>query len=116
MFEDQSLQHAVMYFGTDGVGNWLNQHYYKGLPRDFGPATVERTVPAVTGACLVTRRDLYARVGGFTEDYIIGDYEDSDLCLKIRREGFDIRYVPERSDEHTSELKALMRTSYARFC
>ncbi len=38
--------------------------------------------------------DLYESVGGFTEDYIIGDYEDSDLCLKIRRAGFEIGYEP----------------------
>src|SRR3546814_3830571 len=29
---------------------------------------------------------------------------------------FDGRYIPERSEEHTSELQSLMRISYAVFC
>ncbi len=42
----------------------------------------------------MTRRETYERVGGYTEDYVIGDYEDSDLCLKIRRLGLQIAYEP----------------------
>lgn len=94
IFEDKSLQHAGLYFGRDQRGIWLNHHFYKGMPSDYMPAQQARTVPGVTGACLVTTRDLYESVGGFTEDYIIGDYEDSDLCLKIRRAGFEIGYEP----------------------
>lgn len=94
LFEDQSLQHAGMYFARDPNGRWLNHHFHKGLPRFFAPAQVERSVPALTGACLAVRRDAFTTVGGFTEDYVIGDYEDSDLCLKLRREGHDLRYIP----------------------
>ena len=94
IFEDGSLQHAGLYFGRDQRGIWLNHHFYKGMPGRYPPAQVARTVPGVTGACLVTRRETYERVGGYTEDYVIGDYEDSDLCLKIRRLGLQIAYEP----------------------
>ena len=83
LFEDGSIQHAGMYFAQDHRGRWLNQHFHKGMPRDYAPACEERLVPAVTGACLVTPRSVFEAVGGFTEDYVVGDYEDSDLCLKI---------------------------------
>ncbi|MCA1440022.1 glycosyltransferase [Ensifer sp. IC4062] len=94
IFEDGSLQHAGLYFARDRHGVWLNHHFHKGMPGDYAPAQVPRSVPGVTGACLVTRRDIYELVGGYTEDYVIGDYEDSDLCLKIRRCGYDIGYEP----------------------
>ena len=94
IFEDGSLQHAGLYFGRDQRDIWLNHHFYKGMPGRYPPAQVARTVPGVTGACLVTRRETYERVDGFTEDYVIGDYEDSDLCLKIRRLGLQIAYEP----------------------
>ncbi|PKA41887.1 glycosyltransferase family 2 protein [Rhizobium sullae] len=94
LFEDGSLQHAGLYFGRDQRGIWLNHHFNKGMPGDYAPAQQAREVPGVTGACLVTRRAIYERVGGFTEDYVIGDYEDSDLCLKIRRLGLQIAYEP----------------------
>lgn len=94
IFEDGSLQHAGLYFGRDQRGIWLNHHFHKGMPGDYRPAQQTRDVPGVTGACLVSRRETYERVGGFTEDYVIGDYEDSDLCLKIRRLGLQIAYEP----------------------
>lgn len=95
LFDDQSLQHAGMRFTRDAGGHWLNLHYHKGAPRDFAPALQTRAVPAVTGAALLVRRDAFLQVGGFTEDYIIGDYEDSDLCLKLRRLGGEIFYCPD---------------------
>ncbi|HXV29663.1 MAG TPA: glycosyltransferase, partial [Sinorhizobium sp.] len=94
IFEDGSLQHAGLYFARDQRGVWLNHHFHKGMPGDYAPAQASRSVPGVTGACLVTRRETYERVGGYTEDYVIGDYEDSDLCLKIRRCGLDVAYEP----------------------
>lgn len=94
LFEDGSLQHAGLYFGRDRRGIWLNHHFHKGMPGDYRPAQQTRDVPGVTGACLVSRRETYERVGGFAEDYVIGDYEDSDLCLKIRRLGLQIAYEP----------------------
>lgn len=44
-----------------------------------------RDVMAVTGAALMTRRELYRTVGGFDEIYGVGTFEDVDYCLKIRR-------------------------------
>ena len=94
IFEDGSLQHAGLYFGRDQRDIWLNHHFYKGMPGRYPPAQVARDVPGVTGACLVTLRETYERVGGYSEDYVIGDYEDSDICLKIRRLGLQIAYEP----------------------
>jgi GT2 family glycosyltransferase len=44
-------------------------------------------VPAVTGAFLSVDRAWFEKLGGFTEDYIFGHYEDADLCLKSLRAG-----------------------------
>ncbi|WP_148219496.1 glycosyltransferase family 2 protein [Azospirillum sp. B510] len=108
LFDDDSLQHAGLYFERDLQGVWYNHHYFKGLPRDFAAACRARPVPGVTGACLLTTRDAYAAAGGFCEDYVIGDFEDSDLCLRIRGQGLDIRYVP------SVELYHLERRSIGR--
>jgi GT2 family glycosyltransferase len=34
-------------------------------------------------------------VGGFDEVYVIGDFEDSDLCLRLRALGFGCAVDPE---------------------
>jgi GT2 family glycosyltransferase len=94
LFEDGSLQHAGLCFELGPYGEWFNSHYYKGYPRHYPAAQHPRRVPGVTGAALCVRRAAYEAVGGFTTDYVIGDYEDSDLCLKLREAGGEIGYVP----------------------
>lgn len=114
LFDDQSLQHAGMRFTRDAGGHWLNLHYYKGAPRDFAPALKTRKVPAVTGAALLVRRAAFAEVGGFTEDYIIGDYEDSDLCLKLRALGGEIVYCPDAVLYHFERKSIKRHAGYQR--
>ena len=66
LFEDDSLQHAGLFFGRDYRGRWINQHYHKGMPRDFAPACQPRAVPGVTGACLLMPSAVFKEIGGFT--------------------------------------------------
>ena len=49
---------------------------------------------AVTGACALMRREVYDSVGGLDEKFLIGDFEDSDLCLKVREKGLEIACLP----------------------
>ncbi|WP_262265616.1 glycosyltransferase [Microvirga yunnanensis] len=114
LFEDGSIQHAGMYFSQDHRGYWLNQHFHKGMPRDYAPACEERVVPAVTGACLVTTRALFESVGGFTEDYVVGDYEDSDLCLKITMTERKIAYAPDIELYHLERKSMSLNSEYMR--
>ncbi|SCZ12286.1 glycosyltransferase family 2 protein [Microvirga guangxiensis] len=114
LFEDGSIQHAGMYFGKDHRGRWLNQHFHKGMPRDYPPACEERIVPAVTGACIVTPRSVFEAVGGFTEDYVVGDYEDSDLCLKITMTERKIAYVPDIELYHLERQSMSLNSEYMR--
>ncbi|MFM2279187.1 MAG: hypothetical protein RLZZ444_1418, partial [Pseudomonadota bacterium] len=94
LYADHSLQHAGMFFFKLAQGYWQNMHYWKGYGRDFPEAVKEREVPAVTGALMILDRSAYRAVGGFTADYVVGDYEDSDLCLKLRERGGLCIYLP----------------------
>jgi GT2 family glycosyltransferase len=44
-------------------------------------------VPTVTAACLLCRKDDFEKVGRFDSGFILGDFEDSDLCLRMRQLG-----------------------------
>ncbi len=114
LFDDGSLQHAGMYFAPGARGQWLNHHFYKGMPRDYAPAAIARAVPAVTGACVLMRQAVFQELGGFTEDYVIGDYEDSDLCLKVRAKGLDVRYVPQAELYHLERRSMQVSADHAR--
>jgi GT2 family glycosyltransferase len=94
LFEDDSIQHAGMFFERDPITSWWhNLHFYKGYDRALPAANVSRPVPAVTGACLMTDRVLYQKLRGLSEDYIRGGYEDSDLCLRLKEEGRENWYL-----------------------
>jgi O-antigen biosynthesis protein len=94
LFEDDSIQHAGMYFQRDpATGIWWNQHYHKGFSRTLAPANVSRPVPAVTAACMMIERELYEQVGGFSDLYVQGGFEDSDLCLRVLDAGRENWYI-----------------------
>lgn len=116
LFEDQSIQHAGLFFarGTEAEATWFNNHYFKGFPRHFAPACVARAVPGVTGAALLVRKALFTKLGGINEDYIIGDYEDSDFCLRLREAGHGIAYLPEVELWHFERRSIKLHSGYAR--
>jgi GT2 family glycosyltransferase len=108
LFEDDTLQHAGIRFQRPPSGGaWENEHYFKGLHRDLPAANVTRRVPAVSGACLMIDRELFEELGGLRGMYVQGDYEDTDLCLRLRERGHDTWYLPE------VELYHLEGQSYA---
>jgi glycosyltransferase involved in cell wall biosynthesis/tetratricopeptide (TPR) repeat protein len=47
-------------------------------------------VERLTGFCLLARRDVLDQVGGHEECYGIGFFEDDDLCVRVRRAGYDL--------------------------
>jgi GT2 family glycosyltransferase len=114
LFEDGSIQHAGLHFERDEDGIWFNRHYHKGMPRHWPDAQKPRDVPGVTGAAMAMRRKLFEQIGGVCEDYIIGDYEDSDLCLRVRAAGSTITYVPEAELYHFERRSIWLHTGYTR--
>ena len=100
VYEDNSLQHAGLFFEQTSCSFWNIRHCYKGLPETYELAQQNRAVPAVTGACLMIEKDLYEQVGGLTTDYIIGYFEDSDLCLKCSAKGYESWYFADATLYH----------------
>lgn len=98
------LQHAGMMFVYSSLWEvWLNKHPLSGLAPELDEASANKVIVdklAVTGACIAISRDLYIEISGFDECYLIGDFEDSDLCLKVLECGFKVGYVPEVNLTH----------------
>ena len=89
-----AVQHDGMGFRWEPTWQaYLNKHPGAGLP---GTATSGKFVKrqAVTAACAMTRREVYEAVAGLDEKFLIGDFEDSDLCLKVREQGLEIACLP----------------------
>ena len=94
LYPDGRIQHAGVVMGIfDNCG-----HAFKGLPGDmqhyFDFPDVIRNVSAVTGACLMTRAEVFREAGGFDERNFAVAFNDIDLCLKIREKGYRVVYTP----------------------
>ncbi len=87
LFHDDAVQHAGMTSEQDSrYANFLlNQHPGKGFFWNGGDNPVEQIM--LTAACLLLRKKDYLQHGGLDEGYLIGDFEDSDLCLGLRKTG-----------------------------
>ena len=94
LYPNGRIQHAGVVMGIFGNCG----HAFKGLEGDthhyFDFPDVIRNVSAVTGACLMTRADVFHQVGGFNETTFAVAFNDIDLCLKIREKGYRVIYTP----------------------
>ncbi len=93
LFADGRIQHA----GIIGIGRGGAGHPYYGFPGSHRGYADNLLVPgdylAVTGACMLTRRDCFEAVGGFTTSLPL-NYNDVDYCLKLRHRGLRVVYSP----------------------
>lgn len=92
-YPDGSIQHAGVILGIGGIAN----HPYTGQPRGYpghgARALVTQNLSAVTGACLLVRRDVYEIAGGL-DDRLAVAFNDIDLCLRIQALGYRNLWTP----------------------
>ncbi len=93
-YGDGSIQHAGMVPKQNPSlpGFVLNAHPGKGQVWHGQEQPSEHSL--LTGACLMMRKHDYLSVGGLDEGYVIGDFEDSDLCLALRKRNRRLYLVP----------------------
>jgi GT2 family glycosyltransferase len=87
LFEDRSVQHMGMVFEplAEFAGWQFPRHERKGWRPPAHGGLHESA--AITGACMMLSRRVARDLGGFDESYIIGDFEDADLCQRLAEQG-----------------------------
>jgi GT2 family glycosyltransferase len=90
LFPNGRIQHAGVVFARDLVP----RHVYAGFPGHHPAVNKSRQFQAVTAACALIRRELFEKAGAFDAAFVNG-YEDVDLCLRLRRLGYEIHYCHE---------------------
>jgi len=100
-YPDGSLQHGGVVLGigqVEGYSHGIAGHSHKGFPQFaygfIGRTIVNQCFSAVTAACLVTRKSIFEKVGGFDENKLAVAFNDIDLCLRIREQGYLITWTP----------------------
>ncbi|MFH1010634.1 MAG: glycosyltransferase [bacterium] len=75
---DHTIEHIGFLFREDKVPFSV----YRGFPSDAPVASRRREFQAVSAGCLLVRRDIFERLGGFQEN--LPEAEDIDFCLRVR--------------------------------
>jgi O-antigen biosynthesis protein len=60
----------------------------------FGYLRLARDVSAVSGACMLIRRDVFLQHDGFDEALVVPTFKDVDLCLKLAESGYRTVWTP----------------------
>ncbi len=99
LYGDGKVQHAGMFLSNNGVGRHAFRFAASDDPCYFGLALTQRNVMAVTGACMLVRREVFKRLGRFDEAHEIIN-NDLDFCLRAHRAGMLTVYTPYASLVH----------------
>ncbi|MBR8108219.1 glycosyltransferase [Burkholderia cenocepacia] len=94
LYADGFIQHAGVVIGIGGFAGHAHKLYPSTHPGYAGRAMLTQNFSAVTGACLVMRRDVFQAVGGFDEENLPVAFNDVDLCLRVREAGYRILWTP----------------------
>ncbi|MBT3408981.1 glycosyltransferase [Candidatus Woesearchaeota archaeon] len=93
IFSDNTIQHAGVVFLKTGSGfhplmkqleNSNGYHNVLNSMRDYS---------AVTGACLMIKKEIFDKVGTFDNSFDVY-YGDADLCLQVVNMGYRVIYTP----------------------
>ena len=89
LFENGMIQHVGMSTKTDAEfpDIILNDHPHKGIPESLITLNPVEECKLLTGACMMIDKKIFIESGGFDSRYLIGDFEDSDLCLRLLAQG-----------------------------
>lgn len=93
VYGNSTIQHAGIAILKTGSGF----HPMNGLDSTnsgyHGFLNTVRNCSAVTGACLMIRKNVFDEIGGFDEKFDLY-YNDTDLCLNVWKNGYRVIYTP----------------------
>jgi GT2 family glycosyltransferase len=131
-YPNLTTQHGGVIMGLAGLVEHANRFLPRGKPGYAWRAELDQELSAVTGACLLVRRDVFDQVAGLDEEFPTA-FNDVDFCLRVRAEGFGIvfaasvemihhetltfgqHYSPEKAEQEEMDIQRL-RTRWSEIC
>ncbi|TVM36070.1 glycosyltransferase family 2 protein [Oceanidesulfovibrio marinus] len=124
LYPDTRIQHAGVVLGMCGTARHADLFEPHDSPGYLGRLRCAQRMSAVTGGCMLTRRELYEKAGGLEEELPVS-YNDIDYCLRLREMGKLVIWTPHarlihhesvsRGDDGSPEKRAQTMKSIAFF-
>ena len=93
LYEDDTIQHAGIIMQIGGIAGHAFRYHPDEVPGYFGYSDVVRNCAAVTGACMLVRKELWQQLDGFDESLRVS-YNDVDFCLRLLEINYAVIYTP----------------------
>jgi glycosyltransferase involved in cell wall biosynthesis len=110
-YQNRTLQHGGVVLGLGGIAGHAFAGAPRGSPGYFDRLLLPQDCSAVTGACLLVRKDVFQETGGFDEKNFSVSFNDIDFCLRLRQRGLRIIWTPYANlIHHESASRGRQRT------
>ena len=109
LYPDNTIQHAgiVLGIGEQAIAGHSHKHFPASTSGYMGNVLCAGNFSAVTGACLMCKKDEFLEVGGFDERLAVA-FNDVDLCLKFLDKGLRNVFLPQvKLFHHESRSRGL---------
>lgn len=93
LYPDDTIQHAGVVVGLEGHASHVFWGYRESQSGPFGSVDWYRNFTAITGACMMLRRNVFEAIGGFSERYILA-FSDIEICKRATDHGYRVAYTP----------------------
>lgn len=99
LYPNDTIQHAGVILGIggsntyNGVAGHAEKYCPDGMDGYYRQKDLIRNYSAVTAGCLLISKKLFQKIGGFDEKLRVA-FNDVDLCLRLRKQGYLIVYTP----------------------
>jgi glycosyltransferase involved in cell wall biosynthesis len=93
-YPNGTLQHGGIVGGLGGVAGHAMYRVPRGHPGYFDNIFLQRNCLGVTAACLLVRKSVFEKAGGFDDANLAISFNDVDFCLKVRSLGLQNTWTP----------------------
>ena len=94
LYDDNTIQHGGVVLGLGGLAG----HAFRKFPKchvGYGSRlSLVQNYSAVTAACLLMKIELFKKIGGFNATNLNVAFNDVDLCLRVKEEGYRNVWTP----------------------
>jgi len=94
LYDNGTVQHGGVIVGIGSVAGHAHRHFPHDHPGYYCRLVLTQNFSAVTGACLLVRREIFETAGGLDEQHLKIALNDVDFCLKVRAAGFRNVWTP----------------------
>jgi GT2 family glycosyltransferase len=93
LYPDGKLQHVGVVIGLYGGADHIYKWHESRDIGYMGQFVSIRNCSAVTAACMMVKKALFAEVGGFDASFKVG-FGDTDFCLRVQEKGYLNIFTP----------------------